>query len=269
MDMARLVIFTDLDGTLLSRRTYGAGPAEEALALLRGHAIPVVCVTAKTWAELEPLIDELDLQDPCIVENGGALYLPKGYFPFLLPGSRQEGLWEVLVFNQPYERVWAELEVLRREGFRFCAFHEVSTRQIARWTGLDPASALRAQQRLWDVTIRLEEPPARRALLAGRLRKRGLHLQSGGRFWHVFGPYEKGEAVRRLRRLYEYALGPIRAVGIGDAPNDEPLWAAVDEAYQVASAPGRWRRVRVPTRRIPEVGPRGWVRVVENLLARL
>ena len=48
----RLVIFTDLDGTLLDGNTYAFDAATEALDAARSHQIPVVLVSSKTRAEM-------------------------------------------------------------------------------------------------------------------------------------------------------------------------------------------------------------------------
>ena len=52
---ARHLIFTDLDGTLLDARTYSWAGAEPALAEIERRRIPLILVTSKTRAEVEPL----------------------------------------------------------------------------------------------------------------------------------------------------------------------------------------------------------------------
>ncbi len=49
----KLVIFTDLDGTLLDRDTYSFEPALPALRLIRQKDIPLVLSSSKTRAEIE------------------------------------------------------------------------------------------------------------------------------------------------------------------------------------------------------------------------
>ena len=53
MSARRLVIFSDLDGTLLDHQTYSPAPARPALEALRARAIPLVLCTSKTRAEVE------------------------------------------------------------------------------------------------------------------------------------------------------------------------------------------------------------------------
>jgi len=74
------VIFTDLDGTLLDPITYSYHQAMDAVELLRRKEIPLIFCSAKTRAEQEVYRRELGINDPFIVENGGAIYIPENYF---------------------------------------------------------------------------------------------------------------------------------------------------------------------------------------------
>ena len=57
-----VVVFTDLDGTLMDHDSYDVAPAKAALQALAARSIPVVPVTSKTRTELEPLMARLDYQ---------------------------------------------------------------------------------------------------------------------------------------------------------------------------------------------------------------
>ena len=69
-----VLVFTDLDGTLLDHDDYSFSAAVPALALLRELHILVIANTSKTLAELEGLKKAMGNLHPCIVENGSALY---------------------------------------------------------------------------------------------------------------------------------------------------------------------------------------------------
>ena len=78
----RMIIITDLDGTLLHHRTYSFEEAKPALDLVRRQGIPLVICSSKTRAEIEVYRKRLDNNHPFISENGGGIYIPAGYFPF-------------------------------------------------------------------------------------------------------------------------------------------------------------------------------------------
>ena len=75
-----LVIFTDLDGTLLDA-AYSFLPAAPALEAVRRTSVPLVICSSKTRREIESYRIRLGNHDPFIAENGGAVYVPEGYFP--------------------------------------------------------------------------------------------------------------------------------------------------------------------------------------------
>lgn len=75
--MSGVVIYTDLDGTLLDHHTYSAEAASATLSKLRGLGIPVIPCTSKTVAETRPIAAQLGLDGPMIVENGAAVWIPK------------------------------------------------------------------------------------------------------------------------------------------------------------------------------------------------
>jgi len=73
-----ILVFTDLDGSLLNHDDYSFEEARPALDRLRKAKIPLIFVTSKTCREVEPLQNRLGLREPFIVENGGGIFVPRG-----------------------------------------------------------------------------------------------------------------------------------------------------------------------------------------------
>ena len=75
------VVFTDIDGTLIDINTAEYGKKTRGLiSSLKEKNIPLILASAKTWLEQNKIREDLGLFDPFIVENGGAIVIPKGYF---------------------------------------------------------------------------------------------------------------------------------------------------------------------------------------------
>ena len=121
----KLVIFTDLDGTLLDAHTYSFEPARDALGSLRKHGIPVVICSSKTRAEIAVWRRRLGNTHPFIVENGGAVYIPTGYFSSPIPSSSDSGGFSVIEFGTPYARLREALGSLREAGFDIRGFAQL------------------------------------------------------------------------------------------------------------------------------------------------
>ncbi|RMG92652.1 MAG: HAD-IIB family hydrolase [Candidatus Dadabacteria bacterium] len=268
-----LLVFSDLDGTLLDHHTYRWDAALPALTELRKAGAVLVLCSSKTRAEMEELQGELGIEGPLIVENGGAVVLTgrsrwERAFPDRL-GDRP-----AKVFGAPYPVLREALGELRRAiGADLKGFGDLSVEEVARVTGLPAKRAARARAREFDEPFLWEpEPPEEEvSRVQAFLAQRGLRLTRGGRFWHLLGPNDKGRAVRWLVE----AVGALeglrpRTLGLGDAANDLPLLEAVDEGVLV-ERPGGGHLEGAPAgvRRVPGEGPVGWNRAVREWLERV
>jgi len=259
-----LVVFTELDGALLDYETYSFAAASEALALLRHYEIPVVLCSSKTHAEIEHLQHDLRLRHPFISENGGAIFMPRGYFSFTPDGVRSFDGYDVIDVGAPY---WQLVEALHRVsaevGIKVVGFSDMSEDEVAEDCKFSSAQARLAKLREHDEPFRIpDSDPAVRSRLLAALHKAGLNCTQGGRHYHVTGVADKALAIRRLISLYEQAWGNILTVALGDSPNDLPLLQQVNIPIVVRNpdlgASGRLL-CKVPTARISNAeGPRGW-----------
>ncbi len=271
---AHWVFFTDLDGTLLDHSTYRWSAARRALDGIRRCGSPLVIVTSKSRAEVLPLLRDLRRREPFVVENGGAIYFPVGYFQFHLKGTEGAGRgWQRVILGEPRRRLVAALaRAARRTGVRVRGFAQMSPHQVAEATGLRLPEARRALQREFDEPFVIQGGGARAwARLRGEIRRQGLQATRGSRFFHILGTNDKGAAVRRLSGWFRRAAGAgVRTVGLGDSPNDVALLRAVDLPILVARPGGRYDAetlAAVPrVRRAGGIGPEGWDRAVRDLL---
>ena len=69
-----VVIFTDLDGTLLDRDTFKFDEIKDYIKSLINNGITIIPNTSKTNAELYNFIKELGINIPFITENGSAIH---------------------------------------------------------------------------------------------------------------------------------------------------------------------------------------------------
>lgn len=71
-----IIIFTDLDGTLLDSR-YSFRKALPAIKLIKEKNIPLILCSSKTRSEIELWRKKLNNNHPFISENGGGIFIPK------------------------------------------------------------------------------------------------------------------------------------------------------------------------------------------------
>ena len=257
----QLVVFSDLDGTLLDHDTYSFDAARPALERLGQAGVPLVLCTSKTRAEVEPLRAALDNDSPFIVENGGAIMIPDGYFSVEIDAAaseRSEGM-VIVPLGDPYEALVAALARASRDsGVRVRGFADMTDAEVAEATGLSLGQARLARRRDFDEPFEIIDADRADALLAA-IEREGKRWTTGGRFHHITGAANKAAAVRWLAELYRREAGAVTTVGVGDAPNDAELLGVVDIPIVMAS--GRADEIvrlvpRATVTRVP--GPAGW-----------
>jgi mannosyl-3-phosphoglycerate phosphatase len=222
---AQRIIFTDLDGTLLDHHTYSWDAARPALDAARAAGVPVVICTSKTRAEVEPLRFDMGIQDPFIVENGGAVVFAEGT---LVLGATYDVLCEAL-------RVASAATGVGARGFSAMSVEEVS-----QLTGL-PASVTRlSMQREYDEPFVVEDE-AGTGLLLAEIERLGFRHTRGGRFFHIIGESDKARAVQAAMDRFRRAGGEIVTLGLGDAPNDLSFLSICDRGVMV-KGPADWNR---------------------------
>jgi mannosyl-3-phosphoglycerate phosphatase len=268
---ATATLFTDLDGTLLDHHDYGFAAARPALRRLAECAVPLVLASSKTLAETAWLNRELDNAEPLIVENGAAVCLPLALAPLVdrADGERQGDylLWRLA---PDYRDMVALLNELRATlDVRVRGFSDMSVDEVVRRTGLEPAAAARAKQRLSAEPLLWQDDERALARFAEAVAERELQLVRGGRFWHLMGRHSKASAATLLLDLWRRRGGrPGKVVALGDSDNDRELLELADLAVLVRRVDGQYLACRRdgPTWRTDQPGPKGWNDAVLRLL---
>jgi mannosyl-3-phosphoglycerate phosphatase len=264
---SRVVIFTDLDGTLLDYYTYSCEVVIPLVARLKRVGIETVLCSSKTRAEIEVYRERLGLDTPFIVENGGAIFIDRDYFSFPYGHHRVIGNYRVIELGIAYGEVRRILEGVRREtSLSFRGFGDMDDTQVAALTGLNMASAGRARQREYGETLDFGGSERDIKHILDRIKDAGLNWSRGSRLYSVAGGSDKGIATKVMIELYKRKLGKIKTIGVGDSPNDEPMLAEVDFPVLVQKPGGCWEEIELPDLyRVEGVGPKGWVEAVRNL----
>ncbi|MDX2153684.1 MAG: HAD-IIB family hydrolase [Bryobacteraceae bacterium] len=261
-----LVIFSDLDGTMLDARTYSYEEAKPALARLRQKKIPLILCTSKTRVEVNHLRNEMGCAHPYLAENGAVAVIPASYFP---PGS-SDGMHVnndlVVRFGSSYQSVVTALRAASlASGVPVRGFSQMTAKELAELTGLDLPSAARALQRDHDEPFLIAGPHSAEPLLQA-ITALGKRWTRGGRFFHVTDQLDKGAAARYLIRRYRQYYGEVTTVALGDAMNDLPLLRVCDRAIVVQSDQATALLEQLPGAELTALpGPRGWSHAVLRL----
>ena len=239
-----LLVFTDLDGTLLNDAYRFAG-AEAALARLAEKQIPLVLATSKTRAELTTLSAQLPGVPGLIFENGAGITCPG-------PGGPQTTL-----FGPGYAALLAILKDLGPAGAPFEGFAALGASRVEALTGLAPSAVTLAMAREASEPGLFHGNEEALARFRAALAPHGLRAVHGGRFLHVMPERDKVDGLRTLANL----LAPgAPTLALGDGENDRAMLEAATFAVVMPRKDG----TRLALKRTegvtiaPAPGPDGW-----------
>jgi len=262
-----LLIFTDLDGTLLDHHSYSFKGAEEALMRLHRLVIPIVLTSSKTRAEIQSLQEKLKLCEAFIVENGGGIFLPAGHPMQDNKNFQQLGEYRGRRFGKPYTYI-REIFAKFQAAYKLKGFGDMTVDEIGELTGLGPDEASQARQRDFSEPFLFMGEP-RPQELKEELAEHGLTVTRGGRFYHLMSAgQDKGLAVAETARLFQADChGKIVTVGLGDAENDFAMLKVVDIPVLVPKPDGKYANLKLPgMRKAPYPGSRGWGAAMTKIL---
>jgi mannosyl-3-phosphoglycerate phosphatase len=265
----KTIIYTDLDRTFLDEKNCSFLKSLPALRAAQARDIPVIFCSSKTRVEIEHLRRAVGAHDPFIVENGGAIYVPKGYFPFTLDDSMTRNDYDVIEMGESYLQLVDLFRSLRAgpPDFSIVGFSDLTAKELALECGMTLDESERAKAREYTEPFRFFEITVDKVeIFLERIRLSGRQFSVGGRYHHLQGNCDKGQAVEILTRLYQRAYGEVATVGIGDSPNDAPMLRKVALPIIVKRPSGAHHPglvARFPQARLTEgVGPQGWADAV-------
>ena len=258
MGKTAAIVFTDLDGTLLDHHSYAFTAAIPALELLKAHAIPVILASSKTAAEIASLRDKMGLSAyPAIVENGAGV-LPAQAHP-------------QTILSQDYPKIRAALAAmpapLRRH---FTGFGDMSIPETATETGLPPADAALAKERVFSEPGTWHGDDAALSEFLAYLAGQGISARQGGRYLTLSFGKTKADHMAQIRA--QYGAPPV--IALGDAPNDLEMLMAADYPVLIRNPkarplPGLTDDQRARLLYSTRPGPQGWNEMVPPIIRSL
>ena len=207
---SKIWIVTDVDGTLMDH-LYDLTPAKETISWLKRLGIPVILCTSKTKSEVKIIRDELNLKDPYIVENGGAIYGEN-------PDCTE---WEIIL-GENYSKLENILDNLSEKiNFKLRPLNTLSDDEATNLTGLKGESLILMRDRHWSMPF-LNPPESFDKDLKRLCEIYDVDIFRGNRMSHLLSKNSnKGKAINEL--LVKSKNLNVQIIGLGDSPNDLPL----------------------------------------------
>lgn len=264
-----VLIFTDLDGTLLDHNSYSAKPADRLIRQLTEDGMAsIIPVTSKTRAELLWLGKIIPLQHEIGVSENGSVILTS---ETALSVDRNDA--ELITLGIAYGKILEQLARLPSSLRRHVTgFADMSIKQVSAATGLTIEDAERAKKRdatepfLWSGTdsefLEIEK------LMSAT----GIHIQQGGRFYHLTGNATKEQAMAKIISKFAQRSrdSELLSIALGDGPNDLAMIEAADFGVIMPNLDGvTITSPETHVRTARHSGPEGWVSAVCEIFAEL
>ncbi len=268
----KIIVFTDLDGTLLDHSTYSYDAAEKAIKSLRERSVPLVLCSSKSSDEIKVYRKKLSNNEPFISENGGAIYIPEEYGLKCDFDKTEDGCF-VIEIGSEYKNLLDVFEKVKKNtGISLKTIKEFTVDELIRLTGLSKEEACLAQKREYILPFVIDGEPADLENVKREIQSLGFNYTEGVRFVYLMGENDKGKAVKILVEIFRknFPESRIITVGLGDSLNDLPMLEAVDKAILVQKKSGNYeKRIKVEGLVYADgIGPVGWNKAVLGLFSR-
>ena len=247
-----LLIFSDLDATLLDHNTYSFQEALPALQLIRKRKIPLILSSSKTYDEMIVIRKELNNHDPFIYENGSGIYFEGNKVSLGTSHSEISNLLQDL-----------------KKRFSFISFYELGPEGIQKETGLDIYASERAYRREFTEPLIWKDSTQNLIIFKQLLQQNNLTAAQGGRFLTISSPKNKGDALLWVKKRYEsIAKVKITTIGLGDSENDINMLDCADNAIIVRHPKKLPPNINGHASLIitDAIGPKGWNEAIINIL---
>ena len=255
--MSKLIlIFSDLDGTMLSHLDYSYGELKTIIKELgkeKDHYVIIPC-TSKTEIEVLSFGKNVGLSGPFIVENGGKII------------TAQDGVFSnfrdhTTVSSSKIQHLMDSFPLHVREAIR--CFHELSAEEIGILTGLNKVDANNAKIRNHSVVFALKGGNGILTEIKNMLKNTNYKLEEGGRFFHIIGKRDKAKAAQELIQwiVQTKLFANIEVWALGDAPNDLDLLKLADKSAIIKNEKISQENIisLVPSAYVSNDGaPKGW-----------
>ena len=255
------VVFTDIDGTLLDSRSPDVNKMKELVDASIQNGIHLIFCSSKTEQEQNKIKSQVYLNEPYIVENGGAIIIPANYFKKtnITNAKISQSNYIIEIGGSAIEIRSLLNEIKVKCGINFKGVSDLTALELSNITKLPQDYARRMMDRKYSETI-VQINNKQLAEFATIIEKEGLKIIPGGQYFDITLGNDKGTAVNILMDIFrkEFTNGVI-FIAIGDSKNDESMLSLVDFPMLVQKFDGSWEDLQLKkVKRINGIGPKGW-----------
>ncbi len=259
----KVLIFTDLDGSLLHRDTFKFDEIKDYIKQLISKGIFIIPNTSKTEKEILAFNNELGTSLPYISENGAAingLDLLNSNLPKELILSREKNnlikIFEKLVpIDLQNKCKWLSEMDKKKQSLIF---------------GLEDEELKMALDRKYTIPFMFEGNKSERNELSKIVKNKGLNLQEGGRVINLSDKVNKSKALQVFVRFFKKNNKYVKTIAVGDNYNDLDMLKVSDFPCLVFN--DKFTLDQIPINDLiitNKPSPEGWADVIKMALFKI
>ena len=259
----KVVIFTDLDGSLLHRDTFKFDSIKEYIIGLISQGIIIIPNSSKTEKEIEKFNEELGVKLPYISENGSSiqgLNLINVNFPNKIILSREkEELLKIFKDKVP--------EQLRDKCVQISKIIKKEQEKIFGQTDDKLKNALNRKYTLPFLFVGNKNEKNK---LTKILNSNLLTLQEGGRVLNLCDNINKIKSMNRVIKILKKTEDTIKTISVGDNYNDLEMLKNCDVPCLVFNDQFKLDKINIDNIIFSNnPSPEGWADVIKMALEKI
>ncbi len=268
MKNSQILIFTDLDGSLLNHNNFEFREIKDFILNCIRNGIKIIPNTSKTKSEIQVFLDQLGQNLPFVVENGAAIHnLDLVHRKFKFKENS-------LVFSRSINEI---LELFEKsipiEFQKRCLFlKDMSSIEQMKILGLNKKYLPFALNREYSMPLVFDGSKELVNKFTVLLSKIGMKLHEGGRIYNICDDCSKGKAmtilIEKLKNDFNFQSYTIV---IGDSPNDISMLNVSDQPC-IIPLPNKNNLCHFKDQNIiraTQSAPQGWEEVVRASLKKI
>ena len=258
-----IIIFSDLDGTILHRSNFKFDKIKKYIKKLISRKIILVPNTSKTELEIKDFMKELGIKLPFICENGSAIYnlnLINPKLPKKIILSRNiRNIFKI------YKQISSNLRK------KIIDVRKIDQKEQVEIFGLPKNKLNAALERKFTIPIKFIGNTHEKKKINSQIKKLGLSIQYGGRVSNLGDKVNKSKAINVFLKMVKSKIkNPIKTIGVGDNHNDINMLKNTDIPCLVFNKYFKTTNLNIKkliTSSKPS--PQGWADVIKKAVLKL
>ena len=264
MKQKKIIIFSDLDGTLLDKNTFKFDIIEDYFRELILNGITIIPSSSKTEAELLDFNNHYNLKLSFISENGSAIHgldLVNKKLPNKVSISRSiDEIYKI--YNETIS-----LDIKQKIIFIL----NLNFEEQKKFFGLPQDKMLLAKKRNHSIPIQFKGTEIEKKNFIKIMNDVGLSVQSGGRIMNICDNTNKSKAMfKTIELIGKETDENIITIGVGDNQNDIEMLKNCDYACLVKNDNFDSSLINIDNLiKSSEPSPKGWADVIKTTIQKI